>query len=95
MPFVNLDLEDLDILVTAYQKKNNKISVERDRLTILNERLRKIVSETGKDFVTDHGYINQDVLIEDIKRIDDLLNEVHHKEKYFMKAYRKVLTKGE
>lgn len=95
MPFVNLDLEDLNILVTAYKEKNDKISSERDRLTILNHHLGKIVSKTGKDFCKDHNYINQDVLIDDIKRIDDLLKEVNHKETYFTKAFWKTFIKGE
>lgn len=48
MPLVALDLQDLYILVTEYKKKDSKLSAERRRLTLLNERLEKIISETGK-----------------------------------------------
>lgn len=95
MPLVALDLQDLYILVTEYKKKDSKLSAERRRLTLLNERLEKIISETGKDFVKDHNYINQDILIDDIKRVDDLLLKIERKEGYFMKACGEVFTKGE
>lgn len=77
------------------KKKVDELSSKRQRLTLLNKRLKKIISETGKDFVKDHNYINQDVLIDDIKRVDDLLMEVERKEGYFAKACWKVFTKGE
>lgn len=98
MPLVNLDYEDLEILISAYQKKDDDISAERERLKCLNLRLAKVVSDYGKDFVKDHNYVNQDILIDDFKRVEDLLDKIQKKEGYFMKTCREYfsnMNKGE
>lgn len=94
MPLVDLNFEDLYILATAYKKKVDELSSKRRRLALLNGRLEKIVSDSDKDFVKDHNYINQDILINDIKRVDDLLIEVERKQGYFTKACGEAFTKG-
>lgn len=98
MVFTNLDYEDLEILISAYQKKDDDLSAERARLNGLNISLARIVSDYGKDFVKEHNYVNQDILIDDFKRVEDLLDKVRKKESYFMKTCREYFSntnKGE
>lgn len=86
---IDLDLEDVQILLREYEKREEELNADLHRLETLNMRIAPIISDAGRDFVKENKYVDQDKLIKDTKVIDEKIKAIRDKRGYFMEMLRK------
>lgn len=86
---IDLDLEDVQILLREYEKREEELNADLHRLETLNMRIAPIISDAGRDFVKENKYVDQDKLIKDTKVIDEKIKAIRDKRGYFMKMLDK------
>lgn len=91
MPMVELDYNDLEILIREYNKQHEKLDGEIHKLNFINRSINKLNSEVGKDILKDKEYVSQYNVLADLREADAELEEIKHKEGYFMRTVRESM----
>lgn len=76
MAIANLDYEDLNILLTTYEKRRVELKQTIDKLKDIRSTTNSLGLRVGKDFLEKTTYVNQKDVENDLEAFDKELGKV-------------------